>query len=697
MSQQRPEHSPNGDPCAKCGIKASSHRKRFRPNRPSRPDNRNRGNRHRVKPKQIDNIIGVDGEGQGRKPHKYTLLAAANERGSTWHVGDGLQSLPTRACLDFLLGLPQRSLVVGFAFLYDLTKILKDLPNRTLYLLFHEEKRAITLFSGRIHYKDVKWQGYSLNFMNRKFTCKRDGRLVVIWDIFRFFGCKFTQALIDWKIGTKEAIEAMGEMKDQRSNFDKLDANQIREYCFDECRHLATLARALIEAHKNVGLELKSYYGAGSTATALLNKISIKESIVPCEKVMQEAVACAFFGGRFENSHVGEVKGKVYNYDISSAYPYQTTFLPCLLHGTWRHQSNPKTGAIQRARLALVHWKLRNSASTKGNGWGPFPIRDTSGRIVFPKAALGGWTWKQEYLQAKKVFSNVDHSEAYLYDTDCDCQPFSSIPYYYNERCKLGKDGKGIVLKLGPNSVYGKLAQSKGLNPPFQCWVWAGNITSGCRGQLLSCFEGLKDQWHILMFATDGISSRVPLTLPKPKDTGTTLTGKPLGGWEEKGFPLGVFCVRPGIHFPLHPTDSQLKEVRARGLGKKALYQNWEAIQNTWKKEGPSGIHSLSVNRFIGAKSALTVGAKSKVFKRSENYGEWIEHTIRVSFNPLPKRRAIFRDGRLAMHDYCNWESIAYDAAMKETIPEAISDLRASEIAAEQPDFDFAEFDDDIE
>jgi hypothetical protein len=52
--------------------------------------------------------------------------------------------------------------------------------------------------------------------------------------------------------------------------------------------------------------------------------------------------------------------------------------------------------------------------------------------------------------------------EAWIYETECDCQPFARMPEFCRERVKIGKEGAGIVLKLGSNSVYGKLAQSVG-------------------------------------------------------------------------------------------------------------------------------------------------------------------------------------------------------------------------------------------
>ena len=93
--------------------------------------------------------------------------------------------------------------------------------------------------------------------------------------------------------------------------------------------------------------------------------------------------------------------------------------------------------------------------------------------------------------------------------------------------------------------------------------------------------------WDVLMFATDGVWSRKKLDLPKPQDTGTDIDvaskdeegkpvtiHKPLGGWETKEFKKGVFCVRPGIYFPLSPTPEEIEKVRARGLGRRVLYES---------------------------------------------------------------------------------------------------------------------------
>ena len=59
--------------------------------------------------------------------------------------------------------------------------------------------------------------------------------------------------------------------------------------------------------------------------------IPVSSAITPRPRIgeWKDAIARAFFGGRFENAKVGPVREALWNYDISSAYPYQMTFLPC--------------------------------------------------------------------------------------------------------------------------------------------------------------------------------------------------------------------------------------------------------------------------------------------------------------------------------------------------------------------------------
>ena len=629
-------------------------------------------------------FVGVDGEGQGRGPHLYTLLAWSDELGIERDWVENKSGLSTVECFDFLLSIPNRAKAFAYAFNYDLTKMFTDIDNETLFKLFHPEHRPSK--NKKSGPAPIAWGDYLINLQMTKFTieCPATKRKRVIWDVFKFFQSKFTAALVDWKVATFEELEEMRTMKDKRSEHDQVAKEEggfdrIRLYCLDECAKMATLARNLVKAHEDAGLVLKSFYGAGSTGGSMLKKGEIDKQKRTALPEMHEAIACGFFGGRFENSVIGEVQGPLWSYDISSAYPYETTFLPCLECGEWT--LTQKRSDLEGARAALVHYGLGKAPPNLS--WGPFPFRMKDGSICYPVESGGGWVWDKEYLEGERIFPHVQFKEAWIYTADCRHKPFHFIPEYYLVRLKIGKEGKGIVIKLGVNSVYGKLAQSVGEDPPFQCWIWAGMITSGTRAQILRALSLHKDPANLLMVATDGICSRERLVLPEPVSTRTDILldccdkskegkecshvekkiKKPLGGWEEKEVKKGVFFVRPGIYFPLNPTAEELKTVRARGVGRAVMYNAWQKLVESWE-EGKDSIELAEVTRFVGAKSSISVSRKPGVvleegmlpakirdldvrwdeliFTRSPLYGEWIKRPVELTFDPLPKREEKF-------------------------------------------------------
>lgn len=724
--------------CDECGLPRIRHRKADTRKRTwNRKDTRDREGRYQVE------WIGIDGEGQGRDDHKYVFLAASNESGTRrWSI-ENPNGISTEEFLDFILQLPsEHCRIMCYSFNYDLTKGLKDLPNDKLYQLFRPELRKR---HGKEQMKGPiprRWNFYTINMQGTKFWVRKTGlQNRIVWDIWKFFQCKFVEALQTWKVGDPELLARMQRMKDKRAEFDKLDLNAVKEYCFEECQCMAALARKLFEAHETAGLRLKNFYGAGSSAGAMLNVMDIKSKLVPTPKGMVGPVAQAFFGGRFENSIIGIVRQRVYNWDISSAYPYQLCFLPCLEHAKWELTTNYQK--MLDARHALVHYGLSNSRirETRITSWAPFPFRDDKGSICYPRLSGGGWIWRDEYIAGERAFPYVEFREAWICHSDCACKPFQRIPGYYMERCRIGKEGPGIVLKLGTNSVYGKLAQSVG-QAQFNSWIWAGMITSGCRAQILQMLSLHKKRSNMLMVATDGIFTLEDIRPPMPKPTGTddaTVDGKPkpLGGWERKVIDKGVFIARPGVYFPLDPTPEELKTIRGRGVGKGTILENWETIVKAWEENGlheyighggkddpchhcnkiprlHNTVAVSNVSRFCGAKTSISrsgppghytykrageVAPQQTLFKEKEpvkeatpRYGQWITRKIIMSFNPMPKREGLNTDGvTLKLRDFpMDKESVSYKKA---TRSQDSREMEAQRIQMmEQPDGDLADY-----
>lgn len=693
--RHRPQHEPLGDPCAECGRDAKDHRKKN-----ARADGRKgrSGGSRRVgqrAPRPSINaqpFVGVDGEGQNvgpvlpdgtrAGPHHYTYIAAVDEHGEL--RGDlsakalGVTYLSTQRVLDWMLGLGVPR-IFGYSAGYDLTKILADIPAEIRWRLVRPDKREYEMETSsgktRTQHRAEFWFGFKLNYMKRRFSVQRAERVVVelpgkgrkkprkkkvwkgvgptlvFWDVFGFFQARFTLTLEDWKMLEKRDLAKMDAMKQDRGGDGWQDTEEVRDYCRTECHALARLCRKLVESGEAVGLTITQFYGAGSVAGALMKKLEVKKYMAVPPPEMHRAMMCGFVGGRFEFSAVGPIAGPVITDDISSAYPYQLTFLPCLACGKWEHVRADGPGGkkelarrIAKARLALVHARVHR---THQDAWGVFPWRAPNGTIVWPLKNAGTWIWKEEY-EAGARLADVAPSEAWVYETACDHKPFEKLPELYVERIRIGKEGPGILLKLAMNSCYGRCAQSLGSNPPYQNWVFAGMITSGTRAQLLRSLEHVREPWDVLGFATDAVFSKVPLDLPTPKDTGTAVchdpdgkeVRKPLGGWERKIHKRGMFLMRPGVYFPLEPTEKDLesKLIKARGMSGRVLLKNAEKILAHWKKYGttePVTVEGL--RRFVGLASGVTkYGDRPAV--ESESYGEWVDYPTDVSLAPRPKR-----------------------------------------------------------
>lgn len=752
---REPEHAPQGDPCRRprCGLPASRHR-----------DRKARGARRREERRQAElarPIVGIDGEGRDiacprcglddrdlpecpkgengapcARGHVYTYLAAVDEDGNKRGSISRPDGLRTEEILAFLCDLGEAR-VFGYSLGYDVTMWVADLPEKLIYELMRPETRNRSLPGGKTYRRRVRWHGFEIDYVRRRIeVCRyafdeetkkiRRWGKVVIWDVFGFYQSPFVKSLADWKVCRQEEIDAIEEMKAERSRFSRMSRREIESYCDDECAKLGRLVRRLVEAHETARLPLKSFYGAGSTASALLDRMGTKAyKGSELDPDLADAVQRAFFGGRFEASVIGPITNPCYNYDISSAYPYAATRMPCLACGAWRRYTGKDCDrAIRAGRLAVVRCRVRKSGPSS---WGPLPWRFPSvgtelrrlgmsgGAIVWPLSLDATWTWREEYLAARDTaWPGVEAEEAWVYDVSCAHVPFAELPEVYRERCRIGKEGAGIVMKLGPNSVYGKCVQSIG-KAPYRSMVWGGCITSSTRAQILRAIAAAGDPRSILMIATDGVLSEERLELPSPEDTGTwdcmsDGVAKPLGGWEEKVLEKGVFIAKSGIYWPLGGGSE--KTSKARGISRTVLggYTCEEHRHRVSRKEGacpvegcgrPTRRQSSLVEahfrekgwrepyvirgcvRFVGAKQGTWRTAEEH--RRSDEYGCWVPHPIEVSFNPKPKRARVLADGqRLQPWARMAGPSAPYDREERGQEAEIMKEVE--EILTEQPE-----------
>lgn len=647
-------------------------------------------------------IIGVDGEGydtpDGR--HVYVYLCAADEHGKVVTDAYNPEGLSTQECIDCLSKIPKRTLSFGFMFSYDATKILEALTTEQRYFLMRPDLRARGRGKRRWRVKVCGWDFFagSLSHYEYNHQTLKWRRDFHIWDCFKFFGSSFVKAITDWNIGTPEQRERINNMKSKRGAFEQEDIAEVKAYCQEECVLLAQMMRKLIDAHNTAGIKLRRFDGAGSTAAALLRRENVSgyRNPKPWKKEIERALKAAYFGGRFENSRIGEVKKTCLSRDINSAYPFGMWMLPCLKHGKWSLTKDPRKPEL--AHLAVCHLHVNHIGPQK-IAWMPLPCRTEDGSIVYG-ATFEGWYHKHEALAAMAGWpEQVKFLKAWVYYTDCNCRPFAWVSDVYQKRLDWGKDGPGIVLKLGLNAGYGKLAQRIGDNPEFASWAWAGAITAQTRATMLSQIG--PDRWDVLAIATDGYLC---------EDNGSRIgdEGKPLGGWDEKEIAEGVVLVKPGLYWRRNAEEAAM---RARGIGRRELYKHRKAIVTALAK-GKSGVQVKS-RRFYGAKqtamafshcpecdklypgvlycqTCLSIPVTTEFRELEDDSGKpvvgtWAERKIDVDFAVTPKRNQIMKGGWLRIVDLGGIESLPYRG---ETSPEGLEAREAKELALEQADWE---------
>jgi len=674
----RPEHRPAGDPCTRCGAPAGKHRKRAARPRARAAYFKEYNARHGWRAsshERVSRIIAIDGEGYTTPggAHRYTYLAACDEAGLVRELR-APRGVTAEEVLGFLAELPPSALLVGFALGYDRTKWVESWPDAAVWALLRPEERQ-----GEGGPLPVEVGPYRVNLVSSRMSFHETGdprTRRTVWDVFKFFQSSFVKALTRWDVGTKRERALIEKEKARRGDFHGIGARE-RDYCQLECRLLAVLVRRLLQAHEDLGLLLRSYYGPGSSAAIVLKEHGEQRAVTP--RAMVEPVLSAYFGGRFEISHVGPVEAdELYAYDLRSAYPAAMATLPCLRHGTWvysKGRDNWREGALALCRVRLP---------MKGapEAWGPLPHRMADGNILFPRSGAGGWVWRGEVEAARLLHPRIEVLEAWYWRRGCDCpNPFEArIRELYAARLVWGKEAKGLVLKLVLNSLYGKSAQRVGKSR-FKCMVRAGLITSITRAWLLRAVATAVDPWNVLELATDSILSREPL----PIET------EGLGGWERKAWPGGAMLMRPGLRFAL---SEELDKTAARGVGVRVLHKNRKKVLAAWEREPmapvtletPSFFHGakLEVRRLLGES---TEDEQGFAYRRSEAYGTWSDEERTLRYTPGPKRESVTPSFALSLWELPQgdaFRSIAYGRGGQSTLADELDAMR--ELEAEQPD-----------
>jgi hypothetical protein len=289
------------------------------------------------------------------------------------------------------------------------------------------------------------------------------------------------------------------------------------------------------------------------------------------------------------------------------AYPAAMLEVPCLEHGTWQRVTplwlaNAPTTALFVAEVHFTH--------PEGVPLCGLPVRHKEGHLCWPREGVGVY-WSPELRSAQRLGASLEYRQGWRYVSHCKCQPFGWVAELYAERLRLGKTTAGYPIKLGTNSLYGKLAQRIG-NPRYGNFIHAGLITAITRAKLNDAIALAPDQ--IVMIATDAIVSLQPLPLPH---------GPGLGEWEAQSFDH-LFIVQPGLYWEGHRIGQKRKtrgtpsSIFARHMHRfEKQWRRWcllaeparpsRLANGKWKRDCPAV--SIKLTLFIGLKLANARGA----------------------------------------------------------------------------------------
>ncbi len=514
-------------------------------------------------------FVAFDGEGSyGR----YQLLACS----ATDEDLRNKNGLGTLDCLGYFADLYERGVLgpkdalVGFGLGYDFENILRDLSDDEYGLLR----------SG----KTVQFDRYTLRYVARKFLDCRvsrgpdngKGYSFRLQDIYPYFQTSFVTACEQRGI---ELPAIVYEGKRQRSGFKYSNIDKIVAYNRAELVAMVQLAESLredfvaafqaIDITPSIGKN--AWYGPGSQAISVLT-VSDPKTLRPrasgfavstlntlsgsygadnpkykpngallraYASVMQHPFTVSYFGGRIEAAMQGRFDERLYDYDLTSAYPYAITRLPTL--SDKRLVPIDRLDVEERIGVYLVRW-----ADERIRPYHPFAYRARNGNVFFPPQGYG-WVLSPELYAGIDNGATVDVIEGWVFkgtegygrgyrEGDSPLATLIRSMGEHRAEAKRNGDPAHRGLKLLINSVYGKTLQKEGSRRFFNALV-AAWITSVTRSRIYSLI-GSTLPGQVISVMTDGVLSTVPLP--------ATL-GDELGAWSLKTFE-GGYQFAPGVY-----------------------------------------------------------------------------------------------------------------------------------------------------
>lgn len=562
--------------------------------------------------------INLDGED---KPQSYCLFGCSTGRYITSTQSPGLG---TRECFELLIRVAAENpgaIHVGFSTAYDVEMMLKDVPHDIIAEL-HEGSYSMV------------WQGFKFSYRKSKtfslagwyggngtmFGGKRVS--MTLYDVWSFFGSSFVAAIKKFLPDLDpDVLQRIVDGKKQRGNFtvDQMTTVMI-PYWLDELDTLVQLQTQLRTLMSRAGLFPRTWHGPGAIAAYLNKHHHIGKAMDRCPNMVRDAAQSAYAAGRVENYMIGRLGRRCYKYDRRSAYPASMRFLPSLRGRAWDFARIPEHDFCDPASIGVQSFGLyevevwdnpKYYGELKGYRM-PQPLfhRNKFGHVTFPYRSKR-WCWGVELLAINPETHFIHITQGLVLsnweDTTYPFNPWVEDMFNTRMKMKEQKLAEQMALKLGLNSLYGKMAQQRGWRegqaiPTWHQLEWAGYVTAHNRAEMYKAAELAADRGILISCETDAIMTSAPMP-ELDTEAGT------IGTWELETFDDVVY-LQSGVYMTLTGDEWNLKYRGFDGDSLKPQDVLDYLADTPWTSNDPQHYvnHPLKVKttRFMGSKLAAT-------------------------------------------------------------------------------------------
>jgi len=532
-------------------------------------------------------IIAWDGEGiklrGSHRPQQYVLFGCSAEPTTPLTITDPNSDLDFVKIADYMLAVSERypgAKHIGYYFSYDQNMIIKHLPWALKLVLY--EKGSVYYRVGSNRYR------VQIKFGKQIWLSRHQGKdtptsRIRVDDMGPFFATSFVKAYQKMFPDhvTDPSWQTVVRGKDDRATTTWQDMSKIRRYWEIEIAALERLATFFRDLMFNAGFPLHEWYGPGALAKKIRQMYHLgehewggKEENIPAG--VHHAAKMAYFGGHFERFLTGIITGPIFSFDKRSAYPAAFTHVPTLQRGGfWREvespSPDPETFGVYHVRYQASYARLKaNGAPKRGvHTAQPLPLRSERGEVCYAPL-VEGWFWRPEVQLLMDCYPNeYELFSGWEWVPASNLKPWANVllPMFAKRReLKAAGDPSEMAFKLGPNSLYGKMAQRKGWNretnkpPPSHTLCIAGYITSHCRADIMRLAKQIPDG-QLIAIETDGIYT----TCPPERLTFPDGIGDELGQWDIEQYDEmmmiqnGLYLLRRGDEWP---------KVKTRGINR---------------------------------------------------------------------------------------------------------------------------------